>query len=92
MANLQPEYYTSRIGLSLAYLSAESQLLQPIPAASETPNPHLLLATTTLRRNLEWYDAASSSIEDAEKGAGDMMGFLDYVGKSWRGLIKSRYW
>jgi hypothetical protein len=98
---LQPEWYASRVGLSLAYLAAESHLLRPFPtpsaqlgvsASTASANPHLPSAIIALRRNLKWCDDAARSVQDVEQGAGDLMGFAKFVGKSWAGLIRSRYW
>ncbi|KAK8845378.1 hypothetical protein IAR55_006091 [Kwoniella newhampshirensis] len=90
-----PEWYGQRLGLALAYLSAESRLLQPYPATSpSTPsaNPHLPDALASLSKNLDRYQSFNKSIENTEHNMGESMGFIDFVGKSWKGLIRSRYW
>ncbi|GFZ50649.1 hypothetical protein JCM24511_08407, partial [Saitozyma sp. JCM 24511] len=84
-----PEWYASRIGLSLAYLAAESHLLRPFPSPSSElsvsasdsaspANPHLPAAIVALRRNLKWCDDAARSVQGAEQGAGDLMGFAEF--------------
>ncbi|WVQ80444.1 hypothetical protein IAT38_002549 [Cryptococcus sp. DSM 104549] len=88
-----PEWYGKRVGLMAVYLSAESHLLQPYPQPTTTTyNPHLPQALASLRRNLARYAELGRSVENAEANVGDAMGFVDYVARSWRGLIKSRYW
>lgn len=95
----QPEWYTTRLALSLAYLSAESVLLRPYPQlppnqiwAPGQPNPHLPLAQQTLQRNMSIYDTFRSGVTKTEKGAGGVMGYVEFLGKSLGGIVKSRYW
>ncbi|OXH23403.1 hypothetical protein J008_06077 [Cryptococcus neoformans] len=89
-----PEWYGHRVGLGLVYLAAESHLLQAYPAGLTpgSPNPHLPAALASLRTNLGRYEQLAKSVEDTEQNVGDAMGFVDYVARSWQGLIKSRYW
>ncbi|WWD22323.1 hypothetical protein CI109_106814 [Kwoniella shandongensis] len=91
-----PEWYGQRLGLALAYLSAESRLLQPYPAhpstSTPTTNPHLPAALSSLSKNLARYQSFNKSVANTEHNLGETMGFLDFVGRSWRGIIRSRYW
>ncbi|RXK37659.1 hypothetical protein M231_05071 [Tremella mesenterica] len=82
-------WYLSRIGLSLVYLSAESKLLQPYPA-QQTPNPHLPAALDTLEKNMKSYADFQGMIDNSETVVGDMIGFAEYVTRSWKGIIRSR--
>ncbi|KIR30022.1 hypothetical protein I309_00889 [Cryptococcus deuterogattii LA55] len=82
-----PEWYGHRLGLGLVYLAAAG--LGPTPGSS---NPHLPAALASLRKNLGRYEELAKSIENTEQNVGDAMGFVDYVARSWQGLIKSRYW
>nr|XP_019014258.1 uncharacterized protein I206_00340 [Kwoniella pini CBS 10737]OCF53039.1 hypothetical protein I206_00340 [Kwoniella pini CBS 10737] len=78
-----PEWYTKRI---------ESNLLQPYPANSlSTTNPHLEKTLLALRTNLQRYKSTISNLERSEENMGEVAGFIDYVAKSWGGLITSRY-
>ncbi|WVF66384.1 hypothetical protein IAT40_001124 [Kwoniella sp. CBS 6097] len=95
-----PEWYTKRIGLVAAYLSAESRLLQPYPQSSMqestdiaplSSNPHLPSALSALSSNLKTYKSTISSLESTEQNLGDVAGFVEFVGKSWQGIIRSRY-
>ncbi|OCF44259.1 hypothetical protein I317_01877 [Kwoniella heveanensis CBS 569] len=87
-----PEWYTKRIGLAAAYLSAESRLLQPYPQRqSQIQNPHLPAALSALSSNLKTYRSTISSLENTEQNLGDVAGFIEFVGKSWQGIIRSRY-
>ncbi|WRT63568.1 uncharacterized protein IL334_000473 [Kwoniella shivajii] len=88
-----PEWYTKRIGLSLVYLSSESTLLKSYPSSAATPdfNTHLPDALSSLESNLARYKSTIESLERSEENLGDVGGFIDYVAKSWSGLIKSRY-
>lgn len=72
----------------------ESHLLQAYPAGLTpgSPNPHLPAALASLRTNLGRYEQLAKSVENTEQNVGDAMGFVDYVARSWQGLIKSRYW
>ncbi|KIR63748.1 hypothetical protein I314_03154 [Cryptococcus bacillisporus CA1873] len=85
-----PEWYGHRLGLGLVYLAAAYPAgLGPTPGSS---NPHLPAALASLRKNLGRYEELAKSIENTEQNVGDAMGFVDYVARSWQGLIKSRYW
>nr|KIR83605.1 hypothetical protein I308_05993 [Cryptococcus tetragattii IND107] len=85
-----PEWYGHRLGLGLVYLAAAYPAgLGPTPGSS---NPHLPAALASLRNNLGRYEELAKSIENTEQNVGDAMGFVDYVARSWQGLIKSRYW
>ncbi|ADV24861.1 hypothetical protein I305_02157 [Cryptococcus gattii E566] len=85
-----PEWYGHRLGLGLVYLAAAYPAgLGPTPGSS---NPHLPAALASLRKNLGRYEELAKSIENTEQNLGDAMGFVDYVARSWQGLIKSRYW
>ena len=100
----QPEWYTSRIALGLAYLAAESRLLQPFPqtaiaASAERhsestqsvgSNPHLPAAQLALESHLDRYTQIKRSLENSEKGAGDFMGTLEFIGRGALGLLRSR--
>ncbi|WVR03384.1 hypothetical protein IAU60_000375 [Kwoniella sp. DSM 27419] len=94
-----PEWYVKRMGLAAVYLSAESQLLKPYPTTTTTTtdgstsstNPHLPAALRALSSNLSRYTGAIASIERSEESLGDAAGFIDYVARSWQGLIRSRY-
>ncbi|WWC85556.1 uncharacterized protein L201_000420 [Kwoniella dendrophila CBS 6074] len=94
-----PEWYTKRLGLSLVYLASESNLLQPYPSPTPssssttitTINPHLPKALSSLEINLQRYQSTISGLENTEENLGDVAGFVDYVAKSWGGLIRSRY-
>ncbi|WWC57852.1 uncharacterized protein I303_100387 [Kwoniella dejecticola CBS 10117] len=87
-----PEWYTKRIGLSIVYLASESALLQPYPVGSTTTmNPYLDKSLAALDTNLERYKSILSSLERSEENMGDVANFVDYVARSWGGLIKSRY-
>ncbi|TYJ52371.1 hypothetical protein B9479_007027 [Cryptococcus floricola] len=90
-----PEWYGERLGLGIVYLVAESHLLQPLPSPTTSGNqvnPHLPAALASLRTNLVRYQKLAKAMENTEENVGDAMGFVDYVARSWQGLIKSRYW
>ncbi|KIR75191.1 hypothetical protein I310_01469 [Cryptococcus deuterogattii CA1014] len=82
-----PEWYGHRLGLGLVYLAAAGSGLTP-----GSSNPQLPAALASLRKNLGRYEELAKSIENTEQNVGDAMGFVDYVARSWQGLIKSRYW
>lgn len=89
---MQPEWYSSRISLMVAYLAAESVLLQPIPAASAMAesNPHLPAAERKLDEHLDRYDTVSKLFNEGEKGLGEAMNYFGHWGRTAIGLIKSR--
>lgn len=94
----QPEWYTSRISLALAYLRAESHLLKPYPDlppnqvyAEKQPNPHLASAHQALERNLQSYRRTRDTVDGIEKGAGSVGGYLEFAARSVGGLWRSRY-
>ena len=53
-------------------------------------NPHLIAAETTLDRHLDRYAEATDTMKSGEQGAGQLMGFMDYLGRTAAGLVRSR--
>ena len=75
----------------MAYLIAESRLLQPYPAQPVGGlNPHRLAAEASLDDHLTRYDTAASAMEGGEKNTGYLMNYLGHLGNSAIGLIRSR--
>ena len=75
----------------VAYLSAESRLLQPIPEGMpSTPNPHLFAAEQKLDEHLSRHQTVSRAIGQGEEGLGQAMTYFGHIGRSAISLIKSR--
>jgi len=76
----------------VAYLAAESVLLQPIPAALALagPNPHLPAAAKKLDEHLDRHDAVAKLFSEGEEGLGQAMNYFGHWGRTAIGLIKSR--
>jgi len=74
----------------MAYLIAESRLLQPITVPTSSGNPHLLAAELSLDDHLNRYDTVAGVVEGGEKNTGYLMNYLGHLGNSAIGLIRSR--
>ncbi|ORX33559.1 hypothetical protein BD324DRAFT_639285 [Kockovaella imperatae] len=88
-----PEWYTSRMSIALAYLAAESQLLQPQashPVAIEDAAHHLSAAKRALRTHLKRYDGAREIVQSSESGLKDVGSMLEFFGRGMIGLLRSR--
>ena len=86
----QPEWYTARIALGLAYLAAESHLLQPFVRSALRGNPHLESAKTSLRSYVKQYDGLRETVESSEEGTKDIKSMLEFLGRGAVGLLRSR--
>ena len=75
-----------------AYLSAESRLLQAYPPSlpSSTPNPFLPDARAALDNHLDRYDAAARAIANGDVNLGYALGYLEHIGRSAIGILRSR--
>ena len=38
------------------------------------------------------YDTFRSGVRQTEQGAGAAMGYMEFLGSSLKGIVKSRYW
>jgi len=74
----------------MAYLIAESRLLQPITVLNGGINPHIVAAEAALDDHLNRYDIAASVVEGGGKNTGYLMNYLGHLGNSAIGLIRSR--
>lgn len=76
----------------IAYLAAESVLLQPIPAAVAIggSNPHLPAAVRKLDEHLDRHDTVAKLFSEGEQGMGQALNYFGHWGRTAIGLIKSR--
>jgi hypothetical protein len=56
------------------------------------PDIRLQKALMTLDKNLRRYEGIMGSIEGGEQRAGDMVGYLGFIGRAWAGILRSRGW
>lgn len=71
----------------------ESHLLQsPRSDTLDTPDIRLQKALRTLEKNLKRYEQTMGTIEAGESRAGDMFGYLGFIGRAWAGIFRSRGW
>jgi hypothetical protein len=72
----------------------ESHLLAAKNEAAGAGSADLRLqkALMTLDRNLRRYEGTMGTIEGGERTAGDMVGYLGFIGRAWAGIIRSRGW
>ncbi|CAD6584761.1 MAG: hypothetical protein TREMPRED_003953 [Tremellales sp. Tagirdzhanova-0007] len=92
-----PEWYTSRLGVSLVYLAAEASLLHPHHGQNASPgesaeNPRLTAAIQALGFNMRRYESMNNTAEQRQQGLGGSVGYAQFLGKSLAGLIRSRGW
>ena len=74
----------------MAYLSAESHLLQPYPEDARGMNPHLHLAVQSLRGHLRRIDWVGKRVEGVEKGVVGVFNYADFLGRGLLGILRSR--
>jgi hypothetical protein len=41
---------------------------------------------------MDTYETFRSGVDKMERGVGGMMGYVEFVGKSLAGVVRSRYW
>ena len=71
----------------------ESHLLQP-PRSTEHASSDIRLqkALRTLDTNLKRYEQVMGTMEAGENKAGDMVGYMGFIGRAWAGILRSRGW